>query len=101
MDVDGRTLNVFQNIEDNVSLTISSWKFNNINQVWKMKLINGILVAYASHIMATFLITKKILQSITSKLPKFWWTTSYEKKTNLLEEEISTRTIKHRGGARS
>lgn len=31
MDVDGRTLNIFQKISDKVASTISSWKFKSIN----------------------------------------------------------------------
>lgn len=31
MDVDGRSLNVFQNLDNKVPTTISSWKFKSIN----------------------------------------------------------------------
>lgn len=63
-----------------------------------MILINSILAAFASHIMAIYTIPKKILPLTTSVCLKFWWGSYliekpiYWKKRSLLEEH------KHKGG---
>lgn len=63
-----------------------------------MLLINNILVTFASHIMATFTIQKKILQSITSKLLKFWWASSHQKKSIYWRKKYLLEQHKAQGG---
>lgn len=59
MDVDGRTLNIFQELHQKVDATITSWKFSHLNLARKMILINNILVAYSSYVMATYMFPPK------------------------------------------
>lgn len=97
MDVDGRK-NTFQELHHKVEATITSWKFNHLNLVGKLILINNILIAYASHMMATYILPKKVLKNITFTLLGYWWKSSkgkkpiYRRKREVLEEH------KHNGG---
>lgn len=80
MDVDGRSLKDFKRIPTKMANTITSWKFKTLSQARKLILINSILIAYASHIMATFQLPKYILNQVSSILLKFWWALSQDKK---------------------
>lgn len=59
MDVDGRTLNIFQELHQKADATITSSKLSHLHLVRKMILINNILVAYSSYVMATYMFPPK------------------------------------------
>lgn len=80
MDVTGHSLHVFEELLQKNSNTITSWSFTSLSQLGKLLLINSILMAYATHIMATFMFPKKMLPHSTSILLKFWWRTKKDKK---------------------
>lgn len=80
MDIDGRSTQKFEFLFEKISVKISSWKFLCLSQVGKLILINSIIVALASHVMALYLIPKTVLKEISSLFTKFWWATSLERK---------------------
>lgn len=98
MDVDGRSINHFKSIPVKVANTITSWKFKNITQAGKLILINSILIAYASHIMAIFQIPQFILKQITSLLLKFWWAASQDRKPIYWRKRELLERPKSQGG---
>lgn len=73
IDLTGHSLSVFQNLPQKIVKKISTWQFSALNQARKLILINCILIAYASHVMATYMIPKKILATTTSTILQFWW----------------------------
>lgn len=97
-DVDGRNLNVFQGIHQKVNTTITSWKFNNLNQAGKLILINSILAVYTFHIMTTFLFPRKVLKSVTSSLLRFWRVSSKDRKPIYWEKISFLEEHKNCGG---
>lgn len=66
--------------KEKLGKTISSSQFSSLSQAGKLLLKNSILIAFASHVMATDMIPKKILRQATSAILKFWWSSSMEKK---------------------
>lgn len=80
MDLTGHSLQILQELPQKISNTITSWSFSSLNQAGKLLLINSILMAFASHIMATLLFPKKSFAHSTSILLKFWWRSSKDKK---------------------
>ena len=98
MDVTGHSLHTFKDLSEKVASTISSWKFSALNQAGKMLLINSILIAFASHIMATYLLPKKMLNKTTSVFLKFWWSSSHDKKPIYWRKRSLLEKHKHEGG---
>lgn len=99
MDVDGRSLKDFQSKPAKVEKTITSWKFMNLTQAGKLILINSILIAYASHIMAMYQIPKYILNQTPSHLLKFWWASSHDRKPIYWRKRKLLEKSKNSGGA--
>lgn len=65
MDVSVHSLQLFQTLQQKIIATITSWSFNSLSQAGKLLLINSILLAYASHIMSTYMFPRKTLNQAT------------------------------------
>ena len=72
MDVTGHSLSIFQNLPKKIVRKIFAWQFSVLSQAGKFLLNYSILIAYASHVMATYIIPKKILAKVTSIILRFW-----------------------------
>lgn len=79
MDVDGRSSTKFDYLVERVSKKISLWKFSCLSQGGKLILMNSIIIAMASHVMALYLVPKGVLKRISSLFTKFFWASSMEK----------------------
>lgn len=59
MDIDGRSSSKFDFLYERMVKKTSSWKFNNLSQAGKLLLINSIIIALSSHVLATYMLPKK------------------------------------------
>lgn len=98
MNVNGKKLNIFQDLHQKVETTISGWNFTHLNLAGKLILINSILIAYASHIMVTYWIPQKVLKSISSSLLRYWWKSSTGKKPVYWQKREFLEEHKHKSG---
>ena len=80
MDIDGRNTKALDSVIDRINSKILSWKFIHLSPSARLILINTILCTMASHIMAIYLLPKRISKRIDSTLLKYWWTPTAEKR---------------------
>ncbi|KAL2929319.1 hypothetical protein RDABS01_034730 [Bienertia sinuspersici] len=98
MDVDGRNSACFKGIHDKVMRCISSWKFSYLAITGRCILINSVLMALAAHIMAVYLLPKKILNKINSTILRFLWRGNKEGKPIYWRSQTLLEQKKHEGG---
>uniref|UniRef100_A0A803N7C0 Reverse transcriptase domain-containing protein n=1 Tax=Chenopodium quinoa TaxID=63459 RepID=A0A803N7C0_CHEQI len=98
MDVDGRSTNAFNDIVSKITCKLSSWKFLSLSQAGKLVLINGILVAMASHILSAYLLPKCIMRKISLLILKFWRSSSMDNRPNNWRKTSLLEQHKHDGG---
>ncbi|KAL2939182.1 hypothetical protein RDABS01_023732, partial [Bienertia sinuspersici] len=98
MDVDGRNSACFKGIHDKVMRCISSWKFSCLAITGRCILINSVLMALAAHIMAVYLLPKKILNKINSTILRFLWRGNKEGKPIYWRSQTLLEQKKHEGG---
>lgn len=98
IDVNGHSLNLFQELPEKVVQTISSWKFSALNQACKLILIHSTLIAYASQSMYTFLFPKNITKRTLSVIRKLWWSALINKKPIYWRKITLLKEHKSNGG---
>ncbi|XP_021844939.1 uncharacterized protein [Spinacia oleracea] len=92
MDVDGRTTSVFMDLTHKISQKLCSWQLSKLSQAGKLILINGILVAMASHVLSIYMMPKYVLKRINSLLLRFFWSSSmssrpiYWRKADVIQQ---------------
>lgn len=97
-DINGAKLTKFAGLVEKVNNRIASWKFINLSPPGKLILINAILSALSSHILAIYKIPKAITKKIDSTLLRFWWSTNKEKKPIYWRKRTILEKHKFEGG---
>lgn len=73
VEVDGRSSQDFQPLMEKVQKKITSSKHISLSPAGRLILINGIMAALSSNILAVFLLPKSITKKLSSMLMHYWW----------------------------
>ncbi|XP_021857652.1 uncharacterized protein [Spinacia oleracea] len=80
VEVDGRSSQAYQPLIEKVQRKITSWKYMHLSHAGRIILINSILAALCTNILAVFLLPKSITTRITLMLMHYWWKGTMEKR---------------------
>lgn len=94
----GGSSSVFIYFLDKVRQQISYWQFSMLNQAAKLLLVNLILVAIASHVMALYFFPKYMFCALKSCLLKFQWGGCQTKRAVYWRSQGVFQLHKSRGG---
>lgn len=98
MEVDGRNTTPLNDIISRIRQKISTWKFMHISPAGKLILINTILASLAAHIISIYLLPVKVKKKVTSFLPRYWRSTSQERKPIYWRKRTLLEKHKEEGG---
>lgn len=98
VEIDGRSFKSFQPLLDKVQRKILSWKHLSLSQLGRLILINVILVALCSNVLAVFLVPKRITKHINSSLMRYWWKGTAEVKGMCWTKRTALELPKGLGG---
>ncbi|XP_056698571.1 uncharacterized protein [Spinacia oleracea] len=73
VEIDGRSSKDFQPLVDKIHKKTLSWKHLSLSQAVRLVLINAILAALSSNVLAVFKVPKKITVQINAALMRYWW----------------------------
>ncbi|XP_056688409.1 uncharacterized protein [Spinacia oleracea] len=73
VEIDGRSSKAFQPLVDKIHKKTLSWKHLSLSQAGRLVLINGILAALSSNVLAVFKVPKKTSDQINATLMRYWW----------------------------
>lgn len=97
-DINGAKSTKFAGQVEKVHNRIASWKFINLSPPGKLILINAILSALSSHILALYKIPKTITKKIDSTLLRFRWSTNKDRKPIYWRKRTILEKHKYEGG---